>query len=129
MLTEEDHKHWTPIPAVVNHVSSWIADGARVLEIGPGDHRFPKATYFVDRWPGENITLCNVDREPLPFRDKEFDFIYCRHIVEDLHNPYLLLSEMGRVGRAGWIETTTFRLFDRPTCPDSFSVFSRNIEV
>lgn len=105
ILTECDIKYYNSSTNVLAYVSSLVADGARVLEIGPGEHHFSKATHYVDRWPGENITLCNVDREPLPFRDKEFDFIYCRHIVEDLHNPYLLLSEIGRVGKAGWIET------------------------
>ena len=46
-----------------------------------------------------------MTKEPLPFADKSFDFVYCRHVVEDLYNPFLLLKEMDRVGKAGYIET------------------------
>ena len=47
----------------------------------------------------------DIVSEPLPFPDKSFDFIYCRHVVEDFVYPDLVLSEMNRVGKAGFIET------------------------
>jgi hypothetical protein len=46
-----------------------------------------------------------MNRDPLPFADKSFDFVYCRHTVEDMHNPFLLCSEMQRVAKAGYVET------------------------
>jgi SAM-dependent methyltransferase len=41
----------------------------------------------------------------LPFADKSVDFIYCRHVLEDLHNPLHVCQEMSRVAKAGYIET------------------------
>ena len=102
-------KFWSPRPDVAEYVARGIPQGANVLEIGPGVVPFSRSTQFVDRLartglPGPLHRL-DVVREPLPFADKGFDFIYCRHVVEDLVYPDLLLSEMARVGRAGYIET------------------------
>lgn len=99
-------KHWGPRPSILKYLDSIIPAGARVLEIGPGDTHFARATHFVDRVPRlKPCSTVNVTDEPLPFADKFFDFIYCRHVVEDLYNPFLLLREMNRVGKAGYIET------------------------
>ena len=84
MLTNEDQKHWRPQPESLAYVSSLIAEGAKVLEIGPGQIPFSKATHFIDMTPGENRIRCDVQFEPLPFEDKSFDFIYTRHTIEDL---------------------------------------------
>jgi hypothetical protein len=32
-------------------------------------------------------------------------FVYCRHVLEDLYNPFLLLDEMSRVASSGYLET------------------------
>ena len=102
-------KFWGPRPEIAEYVAQTIPAGASVLEIGPGAVPFVRSTQFVDRLartglPGPLHRL-DVVREPLPFADKAFDFVYCRHTVEDLAYPDLLLSEMNRVARAGYIET------------------------
>ena len=102
-------KFWGPRPEVADYVAQSIPPGASVLEIGPGHVPFARSTHFVDRLartglPGP-LRMADVVREPLPFSDKQFDFVYCRHVVEDLAYPDLLLSEMSRVGRAGYVET------------------------
>ena len=40
------NKHYAPIKDVTNYVCKHIKDGAKVLELGPGEHPFPKATHF-----------------------------------------------------------------------------------
>ena len=105
MLANGDAKFWAPVPEVLAWVSSLVDQGAKVLEIGPGTVPFSRAGHFVDWKPGANITRCDLNREILPFSDKQFDFIYCRHVVEDLYNPFLVCGEMSRVGKAGYIET------------------------
>lgn len=104
-------KYWEPRAEVIAYVERLIQPGWKVLEIGPGAIPFSKATHFVDR-PSEgqfvmrpNTTCLDVNADKLPFADKEYDFIFCRHVVEDLYNPDLLLKEMNRVGRRGYIET------------------------
>jgi len=99
-------KFYGPRSDILEKLASGIPEGAHVLEIGPGDVPFLRATHFVDRWFGRtNTTVVDVTNKPLPFADKTFDFVYCRHVVEDLFNPFLLLQEMSRVGKSGYIET------------------------
>jgi hypothetical protein len=111
-LTAADPHHWAPIPAVVDWLTNRLAPDARVLEIGPGHAPFFRADTFVDfaPWPiagvaPEKLIKCDLANEPLPFPDKSFDFIYCRHTLEDMYNPFPLCKEMERVGKAGYIET------------------------
>lgn len=92
----------------MRYLCDCIPQGATVLDVGPGRAPFPRATQSVDfeDWPGAvNLVKCDFSSEPLPFADKSFDFIFCRHVLEDLYNPFLLLKEMARVGKAGYIET------------------------
>lgn len=109
-LTVNDAKYWQPIQQVIDEVISKIPEGARVLEIGPGPFPFPRANVFVD-WElkklpkGAEGYVCDLGSDPLPFPDKSFDFIYCRHVLEDMFNPFALCAEMSRVGKAGYIET------------------------
>jgi hypothetical protein len=118
-LTSSDTKHWAPVPAVVDHVASLIPDGSRVLEIGPGQAPFRRATHFVDYVQRGDlpITICDVANEALPFLDNQFDFIYCRHVLEDMFNPFPLLREMERVGKAGYIE-----------CPSPIAELCRGVD-
>ena len=108
-LTEQDTKHWAPIPEVIDWLCKRIPDGAKVLEIGPGHVPFPKATEFVDWDPKRELPgpVHKVDLgvDPLPFEDKAFEFVYCRHVLEDMFNPFPLCKEMSRVGKAGYVET------------------------
>ena len=54
---------------------------------------------------GRTVHILDINAEPLPFPDGSFDFIYCRHTLEDIYDPMWVCREMGRVGRAGYIET------------------------
>ena len=109
-LTDADKKWWHPVPQVVSWLARQIPAGAKVLEIGPSRFQFPRATTFVDfaepiGVPLDRIVKCDVASEPLPFADKEFDFCYIRHGLEDMFNPFLAMTEMSRVAKAGYIET------------------------
>lgn len=107
-LIEGDFKYWGPAPQVLDYISSQIPQGASVLEIGPGHMPFARATASVDFQDGDGAQTryrCDMATEKLPLPDKSFDFIYCRHVLEDMWNPFNLIQEMSRVGRAGYIET------------------------
>jgi len=110
-LTNQDKKHYAPVDKVTDWLCSQIEQGAKVLEIGPGGVAFPKATQWIDyitdqpNIPKDRIVYRDLSLQTLPYPDKAFDFIYARHIIEDMFNPILLLSEMNRVGKAGYIET------------------------
>jgi len=110
VLTNADKKFWAPAEPVVQFLANRLPPEAKVLEIGPGYTPFPRASTFVDYKPLPNIPadrMIKVDlaSEPLPFSDKMFDFVYCRHVLEDMYDPFPLLREMERVAKAGYIET------------------------
>lgn len=109
-LTEADKKYYGPIDALTRWLVKTVPADASVLEIGPGYQPFPRSTMFVDYKDLPNIPAnakvsIDLNTTPLPFADKSYDFIYCRHVIEDMFNPFLLIQEMQRVGKAGYIET------------------------
>ncbi len=108
-LTDTDKKFWRPVDTIVQWLCRKIPDGATVLEIGPGYVPFPRATMSVDYRPvpvtTDKLISVDLNTSPLPFETKSYDFIYCRHVIEDMHNPFQLIDEMSRVGKAGYIET------------------------
>lgn len=109
-LTQNDKKYWAPVQPVMDYLANVvIPNDAKVLEVGPGHSPFKRANVAVDfvDVPGLSIPLhkCDLGSEPLPFENKSFEFIFCRHTLEDMHSPFNLIKEMSRVGKAGYIET------------------------
>ena len=93
-------KHTNPFSDTLTILTNLLKGKTKILELGPGSlNKFSLATHSC------GLETCDFSTDPLPYKDKEFDFIYCRHVVEDLYNPFLLLQEMNRVGKAGYIET------------------------
>lgn len=82
--------------------ADWVLDIVPYKErgkkglIGEGPERFTEKTWVVH-------DICS--RQPWPFADKQFDFIFCSHTLEDLKDPSWVCSEMIRVGKRGYIET------------------------
>ncbi|MBI5121049.1 MAG: methyltransferase domain-containing protein [Rhodospirillales bacterium] len=109
-LTESDNKYWSSIPRLTDWLVNRLPKDSRVLEIGPGAAPFPRTDIFADwhNWgtiPEDRLVICDLSAEKLPFKDKEFDFVYCRHVIEDMYNPFSLCREMSRVAKAGFLET------------------------
>ncbi len=96
-----------------------IADDWVVVDIGSGEHPFPRATIladlYLDESPHRTRSIVRDDRpfllvdiHHLPFRDNSVDFVYCSHVLEHVDDPIKACSELVRVGRRGYIETPTF---------------------
>lgn len=97
---------------------------ALVLDVGSGGSPSPFADVLADKYFGGSAHRCGrglkIDRRPLvltdgcrlPFRDKEFDFVICSHVLEHIPEPRPFLEELGRVGKAGYIETPSV-IFER----------------
>jgi hypothetical protein len=97
--------------------------GARILDIGGWHAPCNYATHLVDIMPlatlqrGQGYGDCtlrvtedtyhqlDICAAKLPFPDQHFDFVVCRHTLEDIRDPIAVCREMNRVGRAGYIET------------------------
>ena len=95
--------------------------GDKVLDMGSGHIPFPKATVLADialtddavgragvpfkHVDGKPVYECSV--ESTPFSDKEFDFVYCSHVLEHVDDPETACRELMRIGKRGYIETPT----------------------
>ncbi len=94
-----------------------------VLDIGGWACPFNRANFVVDIQPYETrgffgsqggekeyfnkstwIIHDASSKKGLPFKDKQFDFVICSHVLEDIRDPLWLCSEMIRIGKAGYIE-------------------------
>lgn len=100
---------WAPIPEATQSIELYCDNNSltKVLEIGPGVVPFSKATSFIGC--NEHITnyeSVDIDTEKFPYEDDHFDFVYCRHVLEDIQNPDFALKEICRVSKkGGYIET------------------------
>lgn len=107
-LTQSDKKFWSPVTQVMDYIANVvIAPSDRVLEVGPGTAPFKRADVsvdFVDVEGAKSLVKCDIVNEPMPFKDKEFDFVFARHVLEDSYNPFAIIKEMSRVGKRGYIE-------------------------
>jgi SAM-dependent methyltransferase len=120
------NKYWAPIKQNLTYIESLIKPDAKVLEIGPGRFPFSKATHFCGWSTDEknkfnNYKTVNIAEDIFPYEDKEFDFVYCRHVIEDLWNPINALKEILRITKAGYIETPS------PLCETAKGVDATNI--
>jgi hypothetical protein len=74
-----------------------------ILEIGPGTTPFPLAKKFIGKDEKvANYTEVDINKEVLP---ETYDFIYARHVLEDIHNPEFAMREMILKSKSGFIET------------------------
>jgi hypothetical protein len=102
--------YWSPYPPIQKVIESMISPNSLVVEIGPGYIPFSLASEFID-WQtspslvGKKVHTLDLNQESLPYEDKSIDFIYCRHVLEDIYNPGWVCQEMSRVAKAGYIET------------------------
>ena len=98
-----------------------INSGDKVLEIGPGSTPYYRSNVFLEikydfekdaiaqRGEIENHLITNkeivyYDGGLFPFKDKEFDYIICSHVIEHVADIKLFLSEMFRVANKGYLE-------------------------
>lgn len=99
----------------------------KVLEIGAGLTPFKLSTHFIDIVKyNENYTIVDIDFESLPFENNTFDYVYSRHTMEDIYNPYFAIKEMFRVSKKGYIETPS-PLVETFKNVDSLSFVQRKI--
>ena len=102
-------------PRSKNHL--YIKSSEHVVEIGCGDHPHKRANIVVDKFPTDNThrkgdlkilkyqTFFEADGQNLPFKNLEFDYSICSHVLEHVSDPILFLKEQCRVAKRGYIET------------------------
>lgn len=98
-----------------------VEEDHRVLDVGGGVSAFCRADCVIDILPYDERRPCyggsdrrhtretwitqDICRAGWPFGDKEFDFVVCSHVLEDVRDPLRVCEEMIRVGKRGYVET------------------------
>jgi hypothetical protein len=100
--------YWYTNPIILNKVISECKNNKfnNIIEIGPGSDPFPLANIFIGYDEKiDNFINVDIDKNKIPFEDNIVDFIYCRHVLEDIQNPDFALEEIMRVSKSFYIET------------------------
>jgi ubiquinone/menaquinone biosynthesis C-methylase UbiE len=100
------------------YIDFGIKPGDKVLDMGSGHIPFPLATHLADialtddtvgragnafkHVDGKPVYECSM--ENTPFKDSEFDFVYCSHVLEHVVEPETACKELMRIAKRGYIE-------------------------
>ena len=103
------NKYWQPLKQINNYLGNMITKDMKVLELGPSIIPFQYATHYCGWDTNEsnklpNYKIVDFSKDKFPYDDKEFDFTYARHVLEDLYNPFHCMEEISRISKAGYIE-------------------------
>ena len=99
-------------------IANWIAEGARVLDLGCGDgtllaelHANKQVTGYGIEIDTDNIVACieqgvnvihsNLDAGLSEFDEDSFDYVIMTQTVQAMRFPHLLIDEILRIGREG----------------------------
>ena len=56
----------------------------------------------------KNLKFTKIEPDKnLPFKDKEFDYVICAHVIEHVNDPIFFKQEIERIGKSGYIELPT----------------------
>lgn len=91
-----------------------------VLEIGPGADPYERSDVLLEKkFSSEedyaaqfghtqklvtNKKIVFYEGDIFPFKDKEFDYVICSHVLEHVENVELFLKEIFRVAKKGYFE-------------------------
>ena len=60
---------------------------------------------YSEQYPGQRFIVHDISVNPsLPFKDNEFEFSLCSHVLEHMDDPRHFLFELQRISSAGYIE-------------------------
>ena len=88
-----------------------------VLEVGGGHNPHPRSNVVVDKFVDDNThrahdlkvlpkqKFVHADGENIPFKELEFNYVICCHVLEHVEDPRKFVSEQTRVASKGYIET------------------------
>ena len=83
----------------------------KVLDIGCGYTAHKNATVICDVQDLSNFykdkNFIKLDRNKLPFKDNEFDFVIASHVIEHVKDVNIFIKELSRVSSKGYIELPT----------------------
>ena len=93
-----------------SHLDIGAGQGELIRQLGDAmSMRSAACDFHVERFDRSDVPIAQVDleREPLPYPDGEFDLVTCSEVVEHLENYRALLREAHRVTRPGGLLVLT----------------------
>src|SRR5258706_7581888 len=107
------------------HITEWVAQGARVLDLGCGDGKLLKHLWQAKQAPGYgveidaahviecikndvNVLQLNLEHGLAAFADRSFDYVILSETLQAIHRQEPLLKEMLRVGREAIVSFPNF---------------------
>ncbi|WP_406684235.1 methyltransferase domain-containing protein [Seonamhaeicola sp. MEBiC1930] len=100
-----------------------IEPNDKVLEIGPGATPFSRSDVFLElKYETEeeriaqsgHVGILETDKQVVyydggkfPFKDNEFDYVICSHVLEHVDDVDVFLSEIQRIANKGYLEFPT----------------------
>lgn len=116
-----------------------------VLEIGPGGTPHPRSDIFLDidpaSFPDEiaagyqrgnapqlvtDKPIIYYDGKKFPFKDQEFDYVICAHVLEHVENLPSFLKEVFRISKAGYFEYPTIYYEYLYSIPVHYNILKKN---
>ena len=82
----------------------------QVLEVGPGDFPFERADMVADWNPdklaplrdqGKRCYHADLSQGLRLFEDKEFDYVWCSHVLEHVEDPLACAATLSRIAKRG----------------------------
>ena len=98
--------HLNSVNNLIKKNSSW-----KVLDIGCGYSANENANVIADTKDLSSYykerNFIHLKEKVLPFKDKEFDFVICSHVLEHVEDISFLIMELQRIANQGYIELPT----------------------
>ena len=114
LCEEEEAKHFTWDEGSATFL---ILENDRALDVGCGPTTKKEPSHFgradvlvdineelIEYYKDKNVTFIQAPVEHLPFEDKEFEFVWCSHLLEHVEDPKIACAELMRVGNRGRIK-------------------------
>jgi len=95
----------------------------KVLEVGPGGLPYFRSDVFLEKTYDDPLEFAGqrgfhdplktekkvvfFDGKEFPFKDNEFDYVICSHVIEHVPDIDVFSSELQRVAKKGYIEFPT----------------------
>ncbi|MCW1908057.1 MAG: class I SAM-dependent methyltransferase [Candidatus Saccharibacteria bacterium] len=117
-----------------------VKPGEKVLEIGPGGTPHERADVFLDLDPKlfkdeteahyqrgaapklkTDKPIVYYDGKKFPFKDKEFDYVICSHVLEHVDDIAAFVKEIFRITNKGYFEFPSILydyIYDIPVHPN-----------
>jgi len=76
----------------------------KIVDLGCGERKYVGSkgdvVIGVDYYDSTSADVKhNLDKFPYPFKDNEFDMVYCSHVIEHVKDPVKFLTEVHRIAK------------------------------